>query len=123
MKFKIDENLPVEIAVLLTQAGHSALTVKDQRIGGSIDQALISLCVREDRTLVTLDLDFSDIRTYPPNNFSGIIVLRTRDQSKPVLMELARQLIPVLASEPLKGQLWIVEPGRIRIRDGQDKPE
>ena len=123
MNFKIDENLPIEIAELLTQTGHSALTVYDQRISGSIDQKLISICVREDRALVTLDLDFSDIRTYPPNNFSGIVVMRTADQSKPMLMDLARQLIPMLASEPLRGQLWIVETGRIRIRDGKDEPK
>ncbi len=123
MKFKIDENLPVEIAETLSRGGHSALTVNDQRIGGTLDQTLISLCVRENRALVTFDLDFSDIRTYPPNKFPGIVVMRTTNQSKPVLMELARQLIPVLASEPLKGHLWIVEPGRIRIRGGQDEPE
>jgi len=30
MKFKIDENLPVEIAVGLRNAGHDAMTVVDQ---------------------------------------------------------------------------------------------
>jgi len=38
-------------------------------------------------------------------------------------MELARQFIPVLANEPLRGRLWIVEPGRVRIRGGQDESE
>jgi hypothetical protein len=32
MQFKVDENLPAEIAVLLRQAGHSAATVTEQRL-------------------------------------------------------------------------------------------
>ena len=32
MKFKVDETLPLEIAVSLRQAGHDALTVLDQGI-------------------------------------------------------------------------------------------
>jgi hypothetical protein len=34
MKFKIDENLPVEIAALLQEAGYDATTVLDQELGG-----------------------------------------------------------------------------------------
>lgn len=121
MKFKIDENLPVEIAALLTEAGHSAASVFDQGIGGYKDPKLMTVCAKEGRALVTLDLDFSDIRTYPPENLPGIIVLRAVNQSKWSLVELSRQILSVLASEPLKGQLWIVEPGRVRIRSGRDE--
>jgi len=32
MKFKIDENLPVELAQLLNQCKHNALTVLDQNL-------------------------------------------------------------------------------------------
>ncbi|HWR72473.1 MAG TPA: DUF5615 family PIN-like protein [Nitrospirota bacterium] len=35
MLFKIDENLPVEIAELLVQAGHDAKTVNDQEVFGA----------------------------------------------------------------------------------------
>jgi hypothetical protein len=33
-------------------------------------------CEREDWILLTLDLDFSDIHAYPPEEFPGILVLR-----------------------------------------------
>ncbi len=111
MKFKIDENLPIDIAALLNAAGHSAITVFDQDIGGSTDPKTVSVCVQEDRALVTLDLDFSDIRSYPPKNFPGIVVLRAVNQFKWSLIELARQILPVLAAESLKGRLWIVDQG------------
>jgi hypothetical protein len=37
LKFKVDENLPVEAADLFVSAGHDAITVKDQRMDGQPD--------------------------------------------------------------------------------------
>ena len=73
MKFKIDENLPVEIAALLRDAGYEATSVVDQGLGGSADPDIAAVCRKENRALVTLDMDFADIRTY---QHSGLIVLR-----------------------------------------------
>jgi predicted nuclease of predicted toxin-antitoxin system len=58
MKFKIDENLPSEIKHLLIQAGHDALTVKDQELTGHPDTNLAVVCLAENRTFITADLDF-----------------------------------------------------------------
>jgi hypothetical protein len=66
MRFKLDENLPIELAVLIRRSGHNAATVLDQGLGGAGDSELASLCAKEGRILVTFDTDFSDIRTYPP---------------------------------------------------------
>lgn len=33
-KFKVDENMPAEVAALLTCARHDAVTVPDQQLGG-----------------------------------------------------------------------------------------
>ena len=60
MLFKVDENLPVEIAGLLSDLGHDAKTIKDQRLQGVNDRVLLERCDHEKRTLVTLDIDFSD---------------------------------------------------------------
>jgi len=62
MRFKIDENLPVATARILSDAGHESKTVHDQRMAGAPDRRLAEVCREEDRALVTLDLDFSDIR-------------------------------------------------------------
>lgn len=119
MQFKVDENLPIEIAVLLAKAGHDAKTVNDQQLQGAKDTVLIDVCRREKRILITLDLDFSDIRTYPPQETSGLIVLRVSRHSKPYIMEVFQRVIPLMNREPLKQHLWIVEETRVRIR-GKD---
>ena len=120
MKFKIDENLPHELAELLSSSGHDAQTVLSEGLGGNPDTAVISVCRQEDRALVTLDTDFADIRAYPPHEFAGLIVLRPRWQDKPHVLSLfRRQVIPRLDSEPLMRRLWIVEETRLRIHDGE----
>lgn len=118
MQFKIDENLPEDVAEVLADAGHDAMTVHDQRMVGKPDPFVAAVCQAEGRALMTLDLDFSDIRAYPPGESPGIIVLRPRTHSKPAVLELMLQIIPLLNSEPLAGKLWIVQENGLRIREG-----
>jgi len=118
MRFKVDENLPLDASQLLQQAGHDALTIHDQQLVGRPDSQVVAACQSEERALLTLDLDFSDIRTYPPADYFGIIVLRPRTQAKPAVLSLVGQLIPLLGVEPLAGNLWIVQETGVRIREG-----
>jgi predicted nuclease of predicted toxin-antitoxin system len=114
--FKVDENLPLETTGLLQTSGHKADSVDDEGLAGTPDVALAAHVQREGRALVTLDLDFSDVRAYPPHEYAGIIVLRTKRQDKKTVLSLVKRFIPLLATEPLAGHLWIVERDRVRIR-------
>lgn len=116
MKFKIDENLPIEFADLLITAGHQAMTVHEQHLQGRADPVIIDICAREGYILVTLDLDFADIRTYPPTQYPGLMVFRIVRQDKRHLIEVFQRAIPILVQEPIEGRLWIIEETRIRIR-------
>lgn len=118
MLFKIDENLHDDVAVLIRQHGYDALTVHDQRLVGESDETIADVCKREKRAVVTLDLDFSDIRLFPPNEYYGIIVLRLNNQSRAAVLETVEEIIPLFAVESLIGNLWIVNETGIRIREG-----
>lgn len=65
VRFKTDENLHPDASVSLSAHGHDAVTVWDQGLRGTLDEDLAQVCKHEGRVLVSLDLDFSDIRTYP----------------------------------------------------------
>lgn len=121
MQFKIDENLPVEIAAIFIANGYDTKTVIDQSLQGTADKTLIDICSKEGRVLVTLDTDFSDIRTYPPQDYPGIIVLRLCNQARNHLEGIINSVIPILKREPLEQHLWIVEEGRIRIRGMENR--
>ena len=115
MRFKIDENLPVEIADLLKRAGYDALTVSDQNLSGVADPEIMSICNSEERALISFDLGFANIHAYPPENLPGVIVLRLQSQDKPHVLEVFSRFISRLSGEPVTGNLWIVEEDRIRI--------
>jgi predicted nuclease of predicted toxin-antitoxin system len=116
LKFKLDEHLPIEAVGVLTTAGHDAVTVPQQRMGGQPDPNIARVCQQEDRAMVTLDLDFADIRVYPPADYRGIIVFRLARLDKRRVLTAFQRLVPLLELEPLIGKLWIVEEGRVRIR-------
>jgi predicted nuclease of predicted toxin-antitoxin system len=120
MKFKIDENLPVEVVELLKDNGHDAMGVFEQSLSGAPDTRIAEICQKETRALMTLDTDFSDIRTYPPDKFYGLIVLRVKRHDKPHVLSVVNRLIDMLLKEPLVRRLWIVEEGRVRIGGGDD---
>jgi len=116
MKFKIDENLPGEIAEMLRQQGYEASTILEQNLGGQNDRKVAMVCRAEKRTLITLDTDFSNIRAYPPEKFFGIIVLRLKKQDKPHVLDVFRPLMDLFSKEQLQSNLWIVDEKRVRIR-------
>jgi predicted nuclease of predicted toxin-antitoxin system len=116
MRFKTDENLPEEVAEALRDAGWNALSVGQQRLSGRDDAHIASVCAEEARILVTLDVGFGNIKSYPPSHYPGIIVLRLRRQDKPAVLSVARRLIEALRIRSVANELWIVDDERIRVR-------
>lgn len=116
MKFKLNENFGVRIKKLLTDNGFDAETVSDEKLNGIDDRKLFEICNKEERCLLTLDLDFSDVLVFPPEKSSGIVVFRSSQRLSFQLIEfLVSQFIKNLKVNELKGHLWIIEPNRIRI--------
>jgi predicted nuclease of predicted toxin-antitoxin system len=117
MRIKVDENLPVDVAVFFVKSGLNAETVCSEGMGGCTDRNLIALCKNEKRILITLDNHFSNIRAYPPNECCGIIVLRIANQSKPSILSLLDKLLVLMRKESdMSNRLWIVEEDRVRVR-------
>jgi predicted nuclease of predicted toxin-antitoxin system len=114
VKIKLDENLDPGLASLFASEGHDTDTVLHEGISGVSDEGIYNVCVERGRTLITLDLDFSNPLRFPPENAAGIIVLRPARPSLPLIRSLILTFLPVLSSRTLAGKLWIVEQGRIR---------
>jgi len=121
MRFKLDENIGSRTAHLFPEAGHDIETIFDEGLSGATDEVIFETCIREGRCLVSLDLDFADVVRFPPHRTAGIAVLRLPNDVSVRLMEkLVRDLLRHLKTEPIVGRLWIVEAGRIRVRDNKN---
>jgi predicted nuclease of predicted toxin-antitoxin system len=117
--FKIDEDLPEEVAHVLTSAGFDAVTVREQRLAGGPDNALAAICLRERRTLVTQDHDFGREFVLHSLAHAGLILLRAHRQDRSSLIRLTKACAARLPREALHGQIWVVREGSIRVRNAQ----
>ena len=122
-RFKTDENLHDHEAEALRARGHDARTVFDEGLRGRADPEIAEAARHEGRVLVTLDLDFGNIREYPPEWYQGLIVLRVADQSRRHVLRVMERVLAVLDCAPLEGHLWVVSEGGIRIRPGNPTEE
>ena len=73
---KLDENLGRTHVQMLRDAGYDADRLHDEGLSGANDARVWQAVCEEDRLLITLDLDFSDVRKYPPGTHPGILLLR-----------------------------------------------
>jgi hypothetical protein len=73
-----------------------------------------------DAILLSMNGDFSDIVTYPPRNYKGIVALQMRNHAE-VLDQLLAKLSGYLSVRPAmehyRGKLLVVQVNRIRIRE------
>ena len=69
---------------------------------------------------ITLDGDFADIITYPPESYAGIIALQVRNHPEITPQLMARLKLYLSAHQDrasYRGKLLVVEAHRIRIRE------
>ena len=80
MKFIVDENIPFEVFLKLKKEGFDVISVSknDQRLN---DEEILSLALKENRTLITLDKDFGELVFRLKKKNAGIILLRIIPQS------------------------------------------
>jgi|ERR1017187_4235891 predicted nuclease of predicted toxin-antitoxin system len=99
MKVKLDENLPLQIAVELRARLHDVQTVWEEGLSGHADLDIWEGAQREGRVLITQDLDFSDARKFVPGTHHGIVLIRLRSPSRTSL-ERRTSSLECIGSDP-----------------------
>jgi len=116
MQIKADENVPMVVTLELRSLGHDVSTCADEGLTGSDDPTISTHAIAENRVLLTLDLDFSDIRTYPPGSHPGIVIIRTSKQDAESCRNAILLALSILDEQDIQGNLVIIEDARVRIR-------
>jgi predicted nuclease of predicted toxin-antitoxin system len=79
MRFLLDANMPRSTLALFAEHGHTAVHVNDIGLSSAPDHQIAARARVEDAVLVTRDIDFADVRNYPPEASPGFLVLRVAD--------------------------------------------
>jgi predicted nuclease of predicted toxin-antitoxin system len=115
MKLKLDENLPVTLAVRLREIGRDADTVRDEGLTGQSDETVWDAAQREGRLLVTQDLDFSDARRFAPGTHCGILLVRIPDRDQWRVSDYVVGWFAASESQSWSGCVVVATPHRIRV--------
>lgn len=116
MRFKLDENLPVEIINDLRALGYDTDTVADEGMTGAPDSELRVRAIQDGRILFTLDKGIADIRSGELGASSGIVLFRPGAMGRGTVLAFIRQFLPDVLAAPMAGAIVIVSKSGLRIR-------
>ena len=116
MKLKLDENLSRHLKPNLTRFGHDVKTAADEKVLSQPDRMIGAAAQREGRMLLTLDLEFADLRKYPPGEHPGVFLFRPKTFGPLSVNRFVEQFVRDAELEMLSGCVVVVDPDRVRIR-------
>ena len=116
-KLVIDEDMPRSTGRILQQHGYNVMDIRDYGLRGAKDEEIYQFAQREQAVLLTGDRSFGNILRFPLGKHFGIVIVHFPNEMPTT--EINRQLIErleALSEDDFKGNLIIIEPGKIRIR-------
>jgi predicted nuclease of predicted toxin-antitoxin system len=116
MKFKLDENLPQELADDLMRLGHDADTVGGEGLIGAKDPVVVQAAKNAGRILLTLDKGIASLLQYPVHSHAGVVLFRPDTTGRGDVSAFVRSRLPNLLLMDLVGRLTVVGPLRFRVR-------
>lgn len=116
MKFKVDENLPAELATDLRDLGHDADTVIDEKLRGAPDVIAVQAASASGRVLLTLDKGIANLQRYPIDAHSGVVLFRPDTLGRRAVLAFVRERLQRILELDLDGRLTVVGSDRIRLR-------
>lgn len=116
-KFLVDEDMPRSTEKIIREKGYETFDVRDCGLRGKSDSEVFAFAQRNGAILITGDMGFSNIINFPVGSHAGIVVAHYPNEIS--LVEINRQIIAAfdnLNESDFKGNLIILNPGRMRIR-------
>jgi hypothetical protein len=115
MKIKLDQNLSQYLRDDLTALKHDVDTVLDQGLSGAADPEVLKAATTHDRILFTLDNDFLDLKKYPLESHSGVVVFRPPRQGALAVGEFVKAFVRSTDLKKYYRRLTVVERTRARV--------
>ncbi len=113
---KLDENMSLSHAQSLVARGYAADRVTDEGLSGADDTTVWQRVCAEGRFFVTLDLDFSDVRQFPPGSHPGLLLIRARSRSRDAVQDILDRVVREYTLESLAGCFVVADAAHTRIR-------
>jgi predicted nuclease of predicted toxin-antitoxin system len=114
VRFLLDECADARVVPHLRDLGHDVATVAETDQSAD-DTRVLQLALREDRVVITTDLDFGELLVRERRGSAGVIQLRLEGVPPP---EVARRIDKAATRHgpELRGHLLVIDRRRDRLR-------
>ncbi len=115
-RFLCDENIFPSTKHILEILGNDVVDIKDTEFVGCSDKVVSKIARKENRIIITMDLDFANIYKFPPSIHPGIIVIRVRPAVPERVDKVMNLFLRKFAPNNMKNFLVILDEKGFRIR-------
>lgn len=100
----------------LRQLGHDVQRVDEVLNASASDRMIVACALEQNRTIVSQDLDFTDIIALSGGNKPSCITLRLSTSRVERVNEVLKKALPALEEDVLRGLLITIKDGSIQRR-------
>ena len=116
MRFLGDMRVDVRIVKWLCENRYDATHLRDQGLHRMPNGEIFDKAIRENRILITFDLDFGEIAALTENRKASVILFRLKNTRTADVIERLASAIEAFEEALEKGAIVIVEDTRYRVR-------
>lgn len=116
MRFLTDANIFIPMVDGLRILGHDVFDVKEQGLEKLSDPEIYKLAQTQNRIIISMDKDFSNILHYPPGEHHGIIVAKLYRIKVKDAAQIFIEALQSLNVNDMQGNIVIIDKRKTRIR-------
>ncbi|MBI4714962.1 MAG: DUF5615 family PIN-like protein [Nitrospirae bacterium] len=116
MKFLADMGVSMSTVRSLREEGHEATHLREEHLERLPDELILEKAKREERVVLTFDLDFGDILASGVHTLPSVIIFRLHDQTPASVTPKLLEVLSSCSKDLAAGAIVIVEDTRYRLR-------
>lgn len=116
MKFLADMGISYTTIAWLKQSGHDALHVREVGMSSSPDSLILEKAKKENRIVLTCDLDFGALMASSKGKLPSVIIFRLDDETPQNINIRLNEVLTTASKKLDEGAIISIEQNKYRIR-------
>ncbi len=116
MRFLADMGVSQQVVEWLRNAGHDAVHLRDEGLQRLPNGEIFQKAGREQRIVLTFDLDFGEIMAASAGQVISVILFRLRNTRADFVIQRLDDVLTHSSADLSQGAIVVVEDGRHRVR-------
>ena len=116
MRFLADMGVSLRVVEWLRSCGHDTIHLRDEALQTLPNGEIFQKALREERIVLTFDLDFGEIVAASGGRSVSVILFRLRNTRADFVIQRLEIVLGQSAKELAQGAVVLVEEGRHRVR-------